>query len=251
MRTTSTDWIVSGRRHWSALLILPVAAMFLVESALAAEAKGGQVPRCIMRPGRVVMQVPKRGFEWLQGEDFQGACDAVPDDGWVSLPSKMLDVFVHTEGPSGSGRYWTITVGVAVKGEKKPARGFCLQTSTVGWRTLQQFGKLPLPWIEDRDRDGTVELLIWDSFPLRAGSSSLAEFGLIAWAYQVDAKGRFAIDWRKTRYTAVELAASYRTTLAAGRQATQALRDAAAQALEDFASGACTAGTMVSPTAGQ
>ena len=117
-------------------------------------------------------------------------------------------------------------------------RGFCLVTSTVGWRTLQQLKGSPLPWAADLNGDGRAELIIWDSFSLREGASQ-AEFGLVAWVYQVDPKGVFTIDWGLSRQMARELASAYWQPLKPDASL-QALRITAAQALEAFASERCT-----------
>jgi hypothetical protein len=111
-------------------------------------------------------------------------------------------------------------------------------TSTVGWRTLQEFDK-PLAWIADRDGDRKPELIIWNSFPLRGADSTAADYGLVAWVYQVDAEGRFTIDWTLSRKMAAELAAAYRRPLNRDDALLRQIRRQAAQALESFAAGSC------------
>ncbi len=193
----------------------------------------------MMTPRYTTMQLPERGFQWLPGEDLQGECDPVPADAWLRQHGKTLDIFVQTQGPSGSGRYWTVTIGVAAGLTKRPVRGFCFQASTAGWRTLQRFGASPLQWIR-KGRDGAPELVFWDSFPVTAESSSVAESGLVAWIFTLHSKGGFAIDWSESREQAEELAASYRVPLP-GQASIQALRNAAARDLTEFATGACSA----------
>jgi hypothetical protein len=212
--------------------------MLLLEAA-AAIAVAAQPPACLMEPKHPAIQVPGRGLRWLQGEDLEGACDAVLTSAWVRLLSKPFDILVYADGPSGSGRFWTVTVGLASKQQKDPSRGFCLQTSTVGWRTLQQFRRSPLPWTDAGNGKGSPRAIIWDSFPLSAEASS-AEYGLVAWVYQADSTGRFTIDWGMSRKIAAELAAAYRTPLGRDQTWLQPLRDTAAQALAAFATARCT-----------
>jgi hypothetical protein len=188
------------------------------------------------------MRVPEHGFVWLRGEDHAGPCEAVPTEAWLKRSSKGTSFVVRADGPSGSGRYWTVTVGVVRPHEKNPSRGFCLATSTVGWRTLQRFDGSPLPWTADRDGDGRPELIIWDSFPFSA-EPSLAEYGLVAWVYEIDGSGNFAINWGKSRKLAGELAASYRKAPGRGRPVLQDIRNKAAQALAAFSAGACVVAT--------
>jgi hypothetical protein len=188
----------------------------------------------LIKPCRVTMKVPDDGFVWLEGEGFEGTCDSVPDTAWTRWSSKDFDLCVFADGPGGSGRFWTITVGLSKKHESRPERGFCFETSTVGWRTLRYEGSLR--WIDDRDGDGKPELIIWDSFPLHE-EASMAEYGLVAWVYQVQGNGRFQLDWKLTRAMAAELASSYRRPLVGSDMNWQNLRLEAAEALEALASG--------------
>lgn len=214
---------------------------FLLTFFLAALADADQRPQCLMEPRYLTMKLPKRGLVWLEGQEFDGACDPVTTTRWMRSPSKEFDLLVHADGPSGSGRFWTVTVGVARKGKTAPRRGFCLETSTAGWQTLRNFEKSPLPWIDDQDSDGTGELIIWDSFPL-SGEASSAEYGLVAWVYRLDQKGGFEIDWSLGRKIAGELAAAYRTPLM-NDQDFQGVRDRVAEALNAFAAEECAAET--------
>jgi len=218
--------------------MLRYLAVMLLLTPAASGARGGQPLSCLVEPRYATMRVAGHGWAWRGDEDRHGPCQAVPTDAWEPRPSKGTSFVVHAEGPSGSGRFWTVTVGVLRPHEKNPSRGFCLATSTVGWRTLQRFDGSPLPWIADRDGDGKPELIIWDSFPLSA-EPSLAEYGLVAWVHEIDGAGNFAINWDQSRKLAGELAASYRTALGRGQPVLQDIRDKAAQALAAFSAGAC------------
>ena len=197
---------------------------------------GMAFPQELIEPKHPVISLPKMGLAWLPGEDFEGICKDVPAEEWIRKPAGPFDLLVHTEGPSGSGRYWILTVAIAGREGGKPERGICLQTSTLGWRTLQWFKKLPLPWADDLDKDGKAELIIWDSFPLTT-EESMAEFGLIAWVYRINPGETFTLDWNLTRRMAGELAEAYRLPLQPDRWKLQKIRSLIAQDLEKFATG--------------
>jgi hypothetical protein len=147
----------------------------------------------------------------------------------------MFDLFVYAAGPAGSGRYWNVTIGIAKRQQSKPSRGICLVTSTAGWRTLQQFKKSPLSWLDDLDDDGKAEVIIWSSFPLRE-EASMAEYGLMAWVYRAHSENSLVIDRDLSRKMAGEIAKAYRSkTRYAGP-----LRAEAAEALERFVDGRCS-----------
>lgn len=180
--------------------------------------------------------LPETGLAWLVGEDFEGPCEDVPAKEWTRKPCGPVELLVHAEGPSGSGRYWILTIGLTTRKGAAPERGVCLQTSTLGWRTLQRFKDLPLPWADDLDEDGKAELMIWDSFPLTA-DESMAELGLMAWVYRIQPDATFTIDWNLTRRMARELAAAYRLPLQPERMGKlQEVRNSIARELEKFAS---------------
>lgn len=189
-----------------------------------------------MGPAQLALTLPASGVVALPGAGAEDPCDPVPTEGWARTAAGRVDLLVASAGPSGSGRYWTVTVGAAPRGGAAPTRGICLTTTTLGWRTLRSFGDAPLAWTADRDHDGRPELVLWSSFPLRTDASA-AEFGLVAWVYEFDLRNSLAIDWRLSRQIADELAAAYRTP--AEDRGLQVLRDQAAQALDDFAAGRC------------
>jgi len=213
-----------------------VLMMSLWVSSLPA---GDPLPlHCLMRPDHLEMRFPGRGFTWLPGEEFSGGCDDVPKEKWIRDTSGSLDLFVCADGPSGSGRYWNITVGVAGKQHSKPNRGVCLMTSTAGWRTLQRYRRTPLPWLSDLDSDGRSELIIWSSFPLHE-DASLAEYGLVPWVYRLASDDVLSIDWTLSRRMAREVAQAYRSAPDPKADRLARLRTAAAEALEQFAGERC------------
>lgn len=226
----STNRSELNMKHYIPLLALP---LFCINAANA------QSHECMMQPSYFSMEIPINGFTWLNHEEFHGSCKQAPDTKWTRRSSKQFDLYVHAEGPEGSGRFWTITIGFSTKHEAKPTRGFCFQTSTVGWRTLQEFKQTPLLWVDDQDQDGRPELIIWESFQLH-DEASTTDYGLVAWVYQVDRYGRCRIHLNLSRKVAAEIAAAYRKPLDERGGVWQDLRQRAAEALKDFASGKCT-----------
>ena len=192
---------------------------------------------CMMRPDHFQIRLPRDGFIRLDGEKVIGGCNDVPPKRWMRNSSGSLRLFVYPNGPSGSGRYWNVTIGVGP--HSKPIRGVCLTTSTVGWRTLQQYERTPLAWVDDLDKDGNAEFILWNSFPLRE-DASLAEYGLMAWVYRVDSEDSLIIDWELSRKMAREIAKAYRASLDSPTSYTEPLRAEAAIALERFVDERCS-----------
>ncbi len=221
---------------WRLLSLLVLPAVLWLDLGLAGNV---DVPPCLMAPKHLELRLPSRGFTWLPGEEFDGACDKVPTKKWTRSPAGSVDLFVYADGPSGSGRYWNVTLGVGGKQQSKSSRGVCFTTSTVGWRTLQQYNKTPLPWLEDLDHDGKAELIIWDSFQLRE-DASMAEFGMDSWVYRLTPDNSLALDWSLSRQMAREIAKAYRAPLDPADQVLGPLRTQAADALEQFADQQCT-----------
>jgi hypothetical protein len=191
-----------------------------------------------MEPARTDIQVLEHGIAWVVGEELSGRCDEVPAGEWTRIQSKSVAVWAHADGPSGSGRFWRITIGLTDTQVAVPTRGFCLSTSTVGWRTLQRYARTPLPWVEDIDEDGKPELLIWDSFPL-SHEPSMAEFGLVVWVYELRAQDVFTIDWELTRRMTDELAKAYGQPTGEHSHWASELRKNASEALHALASKEC------------
>ena len=217
---------------------MKASAAILSLALLAAAAVAGQGTLCGINPRSLAFTVPPRGLSWARGEEQEGRCDAVATP-WMRRAAGRSQLVVAAAGPEGSGRYWTITAGVAAPGNA-PARGICLTASTLGWRTLRSFGGGALPWIADRDRDGRPELILWESFPLVVEPSP-EEYGLVAWVYEYDLGSYLTLDWRSSRALAREIAAAYRAPLRDGTIELQEQRGRAAEALEDFASERCEA----------
>ena len=219
------------------LVVLFAATIITTPHGGEACAKLNGKPSCLMSPGSLKIPFPAEGFTWLKGEEEAGPCEAVPTERWTRKRSGTHDLFVSADGPSGSGRYWTITLGFAESGSPVPRRGTCLTTSTVGWRTLQHYRNSPLPWLDDVDGDGEAELILWASFPLRQDASA-AEYGLTAWVYRLD-RHDLKLDWDLSRRMARDLASAYRTPLSVPSPHITPLRAAAAAALEKLAQGRC------------
>ncbi|MGV8073257.1 MAG: hypothetical protein AB2L11_01655 [Syntrophobacteraceae bacterium] len=216
-----------------------VPLMVLIVGLWAISVLADDLPaRCPMMPEHQVMHLPNRGLTWLPNEEFSGVCGDVPPQQWMRKSSGAMDLFVYVDGPTGSGRYWDVTIGVAGRRDLKPVRGICFTTSTAGWRTLQRYKKDPLPWMDDLDSDGRAELIVWSSFPLH-DDASLAEYGLMGWVYRFAAKNSLVIDWNLSRRLARSIAEEYRAPLDTDSPYRGRLRTEAAEALERFADERC------------
>jgi len=220
--------------------------MFSWTSFLFAE--DTEIPPCLMVPGCLEMRFPSSGFTWLPGEDSLGTCEHVPREEWIQELLGSPGLFVHADGPSGSGRFWIVTVGVTDEiYQVKPSRGVCLMTSTLGWRTLQ-ISPVSLSWLDDLDNNGRSELIIWSSFPLHEDATE-AEFGLVGWVYRQTSEDLLTIDIALSRSMAREVAKWYQSALTAEdfeaplslkpKDFLAGLRISAAEALEQFADELC------------
>jgi hypothetical protein len=99
---------------------------------------------------------------------------------------------VCTSGPEGSGRYWQISVRIGPPG-KAPTVCADFPATTIGWRRFGNFPKgipnwVPLSWLQDLDRNGRHELVIWDSLPMHEEASN-ASYALMARVYDIDSEG--------------------------------------------------------------
>lgn len=220
------------------------AVVALVGCLLAAPAGADEdrLPLCSMTPPIESIGVPESGFQWLEGGDFEGSCDGIPDDGALRGTSGDRVVFVHVDGPAGSGRFWSVSIGVADGAASTPARGICTTTSTVGWRTMRQYSRGALPWLADLDEDGDDEIIFWVSFPLHE-FASMSGYGLTAWVYRLNAEGTLVLDWELSRDLARSLVGEYRAPLPATIEDPGERRETAARALEMFADGGCRFGS--------
>ena len=200
-----------------------------------------EAPLCKMHALVNEFKFPRQGFIWLNGDDAGGQCSKIVNTDWSRKKSGSQTLFVHLDGPSGSGHYWTVSYGAGDDSSSAPSRGGCLQTSTAGWRTLQKFGLKPLAWLDDTNKDGNAGIVIWHSFPL-VEEPSAGEYGLMAWVYRQGKNGTYTIDWNMTRDKADELAKAYREPLELQGLNNNSLRENAALALEQFAHGICGVG---------
>jgi hypothetical protein len=196
-------------------------------------------PPCLVRPDHFQLRLPRHGFKWAEGEEAAGRCEDLPAKKWLRQPSGSFDLFIYADGPSGSGHYWKVTIGVAMRKQSKPIRGICLTTSTVGWRTLQQWKNGPLAWLDDLDDDGKAEVIIWNSFAL-GEEAIMAESGQMAWVYRVESENSLVIDWDLSRKMALKIAQAYRSSLDSTTPYSGPLRAEAANALEQFVDQRCS-----------
>lgn len=218
--------------------LVPVVVLIGCFSAVPLLASEPVSRPCLMQPVALSIDIPASGFTWLPGGDISGTCDDVPSDGWSRRTSVPRDLYLHTDGPEGSGRFWTVAVAVSEDNQSNPIRGVCITTSTVGWRTLRRYSKGPLPWLDDVDDDGRAEFILWDSFPLH-DEASMADYALVAWVYRLVSADSLVIDWDFSRGLAGSLANEYRSPLDTTTGYPGELRAQAAGALEQFAEERC------------
>jgi len=164
---------------------------------------------CLINPPFLTFNIPVEGFIPVDTSLSEFPCETITDSLWQRQPTDTFDLMIAVNGPFGSGRYWNVTVGLAESGQIIPNRGVCLNTSTIGCRTLQSLNNLPLKWIDDIDKDGLPEIIIWDSFPLHREASN-AEYGLIAWVFEYNGKNEFTINQHLTNEIIKEIALAYR-----------------------------------------
>ena len=208
----------------------------LMQSVFTSTAHAQELPVCLMQPMYRSIPFPEKGLTEAFEAAMEIPCKGTEAGAWTIGRSNQGTLFVHADGPAGSGRYWTITVGIGAEGRTEPLRGVCLQTATTGWRTLPRY-KSPLVWNGDLDGDGRSELILWDSFPLN-NDASPAAFGLIAWVYRLEQNASLNLDWGLSRDLALDIAESYRTELD-GDEGLKALRRKAGEALEAFGRDEC------------
>ena len=212
--------------------------LLLLSLPLCAATAQPERPTCQMRLSQDAIALPDRGVQWTDAAPRSGPCPAVPDSAWTRRPlNDSLDVMVAAQGPSGSGRFWTVTMGLAPTDANRPTRGRCLRTSTDGFQALPAAAVAPLTWLQDRDADGTPEITLWGAFALTAEHHP-PPIALTAWVYDVSADGAFPVNWHLSRTMADTLARAYRRADASSATMATTQTQAARQ-LEAFASWQC------------
>ncbi len=196
--------------------------------------------KCRMNPPWLTIPMPESGFASIDPVS-DGECmdrDSLAGK-WKRYAGKSYDLMLVLEGPAGSGRYWHNAVGVVDKKDSAPARGICFGASTIGWRSLQGFENRSLPWAEDLNGDGDLELIIWDSFSLNDDEDAPdgSYVGLMAWVYRTGNGEKFEMDWEMSRKFAARIAVEYHKSLL--DTSMKMIREKAAFALETFAKGGC------------
>ncbi|MBU3915412.1 hypothetical protein KKA14_07740 [bacterium] len=189
------------------------------------------LPACTFKPPFQSALIPENGLIWLDEDFSEDPCGDILELEWMSWPGDSLDFFIKTKGPVGSGRYWTVLFGLAEKNRMVPDRGICLKTETLGWRILQEFDQIPIPWIADLDNDGLPELIIWKSFPVDSSSA------LMAWIYKLDSDKQIVLDKQLTQQFAIRLVASYQKPLNSAHPSLNRLRAIAVKLLNEFING--------------
>ena len=184
--------------------------------------------QCLMQPEHSSIQLSKKGLECNQDSKIV----------WKTGISDKIKLYLYTDGPSGSGHFWSGIVGVSSKNGTTPVVGACFTTTTIGWRTLQHFNNAAIPWIDDVDADGKDEIIYWHSFPL-INEATPAEFGLMAWVYEVTSNDILSLNMDLSREMAKRLAKSYRSGNNLKDHILVKLRLKAASSLEMFINKKC------------
>lgn len=201
----------------------------------------------LISPSYQRIDFPKHGFIWVGIDKTKETCDLSADHNWLVKTSLGKNIFVDSILQRGSGRYWTITVGIGHDQASKPSSGFCLKTTTIGWRILQKFEDTPLTWIDDLDADGNAELIIWSSFYVKE-QPDYGFYGLMAWVYRMSNDRSFIIDWPLSRNFAAKIASAYRLPLKNGNAHLLKQRRLIALELELFARNISTTILKTIPT---
>ena len=192
---------------------------------------------CNLDPPRDTIDLTSSRWHWADGENNEEQC--VPPVGeWTRAAAGDRELYLKTTGPEGSGRYWTIYLGLSARGHAEPEKGICFTTSTRGWVILRSFPRSPLPWLLDLDQDGNSELILWGDFGLSIGDD-LTDTGLMAWVYKFDRDDTFIFDSAGTKKFAHEIAAAYRAPMQSKDLLFQKRRSRIAESIEHFLDGRC------------
>jgi hypothetical protein len=201
---------------------------------------------CPFWPKHREVDVPASGFVVLGWNATPSTCDHDTLGRWVKESGPDHDLFLHLDGPHGSHRDWTVHVGIGPTGSEAPERGVSFESSAVAWGRSADFRGVRLPWLEDVDGDGRVEVIVWDSVSVLSGDDGTPpQFpaALVGWAYEITTDARLVSDWPATRRTMVDISDVYRRT-ARSLDARHSYGYAArfARRLDEFSRGRCCPG---------
>ncbi|MFO7657169.1 MAG: hypothetical protein R6W78_08885 [Bacteroidales bacterium] len=196
-----------------------------------------QTKECLFFPPVQFLPLPDKGFDDLSGYVFD--CEYSIELNWEKLMGKDYSLFVHADGPQGSGRLWSIIFGFSSGKEDIPDRGICLISSTTGWRTLRKY-ESPIFWATDIDKDGNPEIIIWDSFYLDSDMSINVETGIIAWVYKYTEGKGFELSIALSKKLISTILIAYNSEIEGADSILISRRLMAAAALRDFLNDKCT-----------
>lgn len=127
---------------------------------------------------------------------------------------------VRRDGPAGSGRYWSIDVGVAIGGHQL---GACMQTSTTWWRNLpDETHKRLAPW----QTLGGGAFVLWGT--LAVGDSEWESLALPL-VYRVS-KQQLVLDRKRTTNAIAQFGRVYRDAASAAEDNARGMHQTAAAA---------------------
>jgi len=152
--------------------------------------------------------------------------------------SGSYEVMVSDSLGAGNGQTWDIAVAVKSPEAGVPMQGVCLNAETRGWKTLREFEGAALPWLEDVDKNGQTEVILWRSFPAtdKAPRPDGSDEGLMGWVYFVD-NDDLVLDDGASKLLAARLVKAYRKPVSDAKL--RKTREEAARRLERFVRGSC------------
>ena len=218
-------------------LLQHVLILFFISTSgvvLPADKPADNGPLCKLQPMWREQRFPDVGFKDLDDETkVRNPCKL--NQSWETFVHQGMKYFVSIKGPSGSGRYWNITLGLAQAHDIIPTRGICFTVSTVGWRTLQRFRALE--WLINIDSGATPQLVLWNSFFLD-DSAMPQRSGLSVWVYNIGVDG-LQFDEAATRHRYLELKNAYLKPLARTNLRVYKSRHQIARVLDIIATNRC------------
>jgi len=195
-----------------------------------------QTKECLFSPPMQLLPFPEKGFDALN--DYVFNCEYSNELNWEKLRGKDYNLFVHADGPEGSGRFWSISYGFSPGKKDIPDKGICLISSTTGWRTLRKY-ESPIFWAADIDKDGNPEIIIWDSFYLDPDMPTNVETGIIAWVYKyIEGKG-FELSIALSKKVISTILVAYNNEIEGADSYLIEKRLMASEALSDFLNNKC------------
>jgi len=151
-----------------------------------------------------------------------------------------LRAAASSRGPSGSGRFWEVSIAVQTP---EGIVGGCTSASTVAWRNIYDHAGLFGRWEPlARGADGESRLIVWWSVEGREQASN-ASYVLVPLAYRLEGR-RLVVDVPATRLGLARFGDCYAAVAATPGDRFVELHRAAAEALRASAARAACGGDL-------